>query len=42
MKAWFEKWYVLFMMMRISRHNKMRIKFAEKYDDVFDDIRKML
>lgn len=36
MKAWFEKWYVLFMMMRISRHNKMRIKFDEKYDDVFD------
>ncbi len=31
-----EKWYVLFMM-RIARHNKMRMKFEEKYDDIFDD-----
>ena len=36
MKRWFEKWYVLFMLIRISRHNKMRMKFEKKYDDVFD------
>jgi len=37
MKRFFEKWYVLFMLMRIARHNKMRMKFEQKYDDVFDD-----
>lgn len=35
MKRFFEKWYVLFMLMRIARHNKIRMKFEEKYDDVF-------
>ncbi len=37
MKAFIEKWYVLFMMMRIARHNKIRRKFEKKYNDVFDD-----
>jgi hypothetical protein len=36
MKRFIEKWYVLFMLMRIARHNKIRQKFEEKYDDVFD------
>lgn len=36
MKAFIEKWYVLFMLMRIARHNKLRMKFEKKYDDVFD------
>lgn len=36
MKELFEKWYVLFMLMRIARHNKIRRKFEKKYDDVFD------
>lgn len=31
-----EKWYVLFMLIRIARHNRMRMKFMERYD-VFDD-----
>lgn len=37
MKRFFEKWYVLFMLMRIAHHNKIRIKFMKKYDDVFGD-----
>lgn len=37
MKKFFEKWYVLFMLMRIARHNRIRMKFEKKYDDVFDD-----
>ena len=37
MKEFFEKWYVLFMLMRIARHNTIRKKFEEKYDDVFGD-----
>lgn len=37
MRQLLEKWYVLFMMMRIARHNKIRIKFEKKYDDVFGD-----
>lgn len=36
MKRFFEKWYVLFMLMRIAKHNKMRLKFEKKYEDVFD------
>lgn len=36
MKSFLEKWYVLFMFMRIARHNKIRRKFEKKYDDVFD------
>lgn len=36
MKRFFEKWYVLFMLMRIAHHNKIRMKFEKKYDDVFD------
>jgi hypothetical protein len=32
----FEKWYVLFMLLRIARHNKLRMKFENKYEDVFD------
>lgn len=36
MKRLAEKWYVLFMLMRIARHNKIRQKFEEKYDDVFN------
>jgi len=36
MKRFFEKWYVLFMLIRIARHNKIRQKFEQKYDDVFD------
>ncbi|MGO5053628.1 hypothetical protein ACTQ6A_14170 [Lachnospiraceae bacterium LCP25S3_G4] len=36
MKGIFEKWYVLFMMMRIARHNKMRIKLEKKYNYYFD------
>lgn len=36
MKRFFEKWYVLFMLMRIARHNKKRMNFEKKYDDVFD------
>lgn len=35
MKEWIKKWYVLFVMMRISIHNKERIKFEKKYEDVF-------
>lgn len=37
MKEFFEKWYVLFMMMKIARHNKIREKFKKKYSDVFED-----
>lgn len=37
MKAFLEKWYVLFMMMRIARHNKIREKFKKKYAEVFED-----
>lgn len=37
MKAWIEKIYVLFMLMRIARHNKIRMKFEKKYEEVFDD-----
>lgn len=37
MRRFFEKWYVLFMLMRIARHNKIRRKFEEKYDNVFED-----
>lgn len=37
MKQFIEKWYVLFMLMRIARHNQMRMRFAEKYSDVFYD-----
>lgn len=37
MKKLFEKWYVLFMLLRIAHHNKVRMKFARKYDDVFYD-----
>lgn len=37
MKNLLEKWYVLFMLMRIAHHNKIRMKFEEKYDDVFGD-----
>lgn len=36
MRRFFEKCYVLFMMIRIARHNKMRMEFEKKYDDVFD------
>lgn len=36
MKNLFEKCYVLFMLMRIARHNEIRRKFEKKYDDVFD------
>ena len=36
MIAFFEKWYVLFMLLRIARHNKLRMKFEKKYEDVFD------
>lgn len=35
MERFVEKWYVLFMLMRIARHNKIRQKFENKYD-VFD------
>lgn len=35
MKKLFEKWYVLFMLLRIAHHNKVRMNFEEKYDDVF-------
>lgn len=35
MKRLFEKWYVLFMLLRIAHHNKVRMKFEKKYDDVF-------
>lgn len=35
MKRLFEKWYVLFMLLRIAHHNKVRMKFERKYDDVF-------
>lgn len=35
MKRYFEKWYVLFMLMRIARHNRIREKFENKYDDYF-------
>ena len=37
MKKFFEKWYVLFMLLRIARHNKIRRKFEKMYDDVFED-----
>lgn len=36
MKRILEKWYVLFMLLRIANNNKIRMKFEEKYDDVFD------
>ena len=36
MRRFFEKWYVLFMMIRIAKHNSMRKKFIEKYEDVFE------
>lgn len=32
-----EKWYVLFMLIKIARHNKMRMKFEKKYKDFFED-----
>jgi len=35
MKKIFEKWYVLFMLLRIARHNKIRMKFEKKYDNPF-------
>lgn len=37
MKKFFEKWYVLFMLLRIARHNKIRRKFEKMYDDVFEN-----
>lgn len=37
MKRFFEKWYVLLTLMRIAHHNKIRMKFEKKYDDVFND-----
>ena len=37
MKKIFEKWYVLFMLLRIARHNKIRMKFEKKYDNPFGD-----
>lgn len=42
MKKFIKKWYVLFMMMRIARHNRIRQKFEEKYDDVFDGCGELL
>ena len=30
MKRLFEKWYVLFMLLRIAHHNKVRMKFERK------------
>ena len=36
MFAFIEKWYVLFTMMRIARHNEFRMKFEKKYDDYVD------
>lgn len=32
MIAFFEKWYVLFTLLRIARHNKFRMKFEKKYE----------
>lgn len=37
MKRLFEKWYVLFMLLRIAHHNKVRMNFCEKYNYVFYD-----
>ena len=39
MKRLFEKWYVLFMLLRIAHHNKVRMKFERKYDDVTVTVR---
>jgi hypothetical protein len=36
MKRFFEKWYVLFMLMKIARYNKIRQKFENKYDEYVD------
>lgn len=35
MKEKIRQWYMLFMLMRIARHNRIRMRFEEKYPDVF-------
>ena len=35
MKRKLEQIYVMFMLLRIAHHNKIREKFEEKYEDVF-------
>lgn len=37
MVRFLEKWYVLFMLMRIAWHNEMRMAFEEKYKEFFGD-----